>query len=207
MSAPDAVVFDIGNVLIEWQPERYFDARIGEARRKRLFAEVDLHEINDRVDRGGDFRETIYGAAEGYPEWRKEVRLWHDDWGKIAGPEIPESVALLRRLRDKGVPVFALSNFGIGPFEIARVIWPFLEEFDRAYISGHMAMAKPDVEIYAALEADCGMPPDRLFFTDDRADNIEAARARGWRTHHFGGPDGFGRALVEQGLLEKDDLP
>ena len=63
----EAVVFDIGNVLIEWQPERYFDARIGRARRERLFAEVDLHAYNDRIDRGHDFRPTIYDAAQAHP--------------------------------------------------------------------------------------------------------------------------------------------
>ena len=128
----EAVVFDIGNVLIEWQPERYFDARIGRARRERLFAEVDLHAYNDRIDRGHDFRATIYDAAEAHPAWRDEIRLWHDDWAAIAGPEIPHSLRLLRALRRHGMPCFALSNFGVGTFEVGVAKWPFLREFENS---------------------------------------------------------------------------
>ncbi|ETX13764.1 haloacid dehalogenase [Roseivivax halodurans JCM 10272] len=197
----EAVVFDIGNVLIEWQPERHFDAVIGREARERLFAEVDLHDMNDRIDRGHDFRAMVYETAGAYPDWSDEIRLWHDSWLKLAGPEIPHSVRLLRALRSGGTPVFALSNFGIGTFALAEPQWPFLGEFDRRYISGHMGLAKPDADIFAAMEADCGIAPGALLFTDDRTDNIATAAARGWQTHHFDGPEGWARRLVAEGLL------
>ncbi len=197
----DAVVFDIGNVLIEWQPERHYDATIGRDRREALFRAVDLHGINDRIDHGDDFRGTIYGAAEAQPEWAPEIRMWHDDWLHLAGPEIPRSVRLLRALRAARVPVFALSNFGVGTFAIAEERWPFLAEFDRRFISGHMRMAKPAHEIYAEAERETGLDPARLLFADDRADNIATARARGWQTHLFEGPDGWADRLVAEGLL------
>ncbi|OIQ74915.1 alpha-D-glucose-1-phosphate phosphatase YihX [mine drainage metagenome] len=202
---PEAVIFDIGNVLIEWQPERHYDRVIGEAARKRLFAEVDLHGINDQVDRGADFRATIYGAAEDYPAHAVAIRMWHDDWMHMASPAIPRSVALLRALRAKGVPVFALTNFGVGTFEIARKAYPFLEEFDRRYVSGHMQVVKPDPEIYARVEADCGIAPGRLLFADDRQDNIDAAAARGWQVHLFDGPEGWAKRLVQAGLLTAEE--
>ncbi len=84
-----AVIFDIGNVLIEWQPERYYDAKIGEARRRAMFAQLDLHGMNDVIDRGGDFRGTVYDWAEKTPDWGEEIRLWHDDWLEMAKPAIP----------------------------------------------------------------------------------------------------------------------
>ena len=199
-----AVVFDIGNVLIEWQPERFYDAKIGEARRRDMFAAIDLHGINDEVDRGGNFRELIYAAADTYPEWRDEVRMWHDNWIDMASPAIPRSVRILRELRSAGVPVFALSNFGIQTFEAAERVYPFLNEFDRRYISGHMGVIKPDVEIYAMLETDCGHAPAGLLFADDRIDNINAARARGWQTHLFEGPEGWANLLVSEGLLTEE---
>jgi 2-haloacid dehalogenase len=127
----EAVIFDIGNVLIEWQPERYYDATIGEDRRRAMFAEVDLHGMNDRVDLGEGFREVIYETAEAYPQWRAEIRDWHDNWIKLATPAIPHSVQLLRTLRAKGVPVFALTNFGIESFAYAQTQYDFLNEFDR----------------------------------------------------------------------------
>ncbi|MDP7150477.1 MAG: HAD family phosphatase, partial [Paracoccaceae bacterium] len=102
---PEAVIFDIGNVLIEWQPERYYDRTIGSARRKKMFATVDLHGMNDKVDLGGHFTDTIYATAEAYPEFRAEIRDWHDNWIQLAAPVIDHSVRLLRALRAKGVPV------------------------------------------------------------------------------------------------------
>ncbi|MFZ7093036.1 HAD family hydrolase [Primorskyibacter sp. 2E233] len=196
-----AVVFDIGNVLIEWQPERFYDATIGEARRKQMFAQVDLHGMNDLVDTGHDFRQTIYDWAEKYPEWRDEIRMWHDHWLDLATPAIPHSVRLLRALRAKGVPVFALTNFGIGTWQIATPVYEFLNEFDRPYVSGHMGVIKPNARIYEMVEQDCGLPPESLLFTDDRAENIEAARNRGWQGHLFDGPQGWAECLVSKGLL------
>ncbi|WP_136636414.1 HAD family hydrolase [Pseudooceanicola onchidii] len=199
-----AVVFDIGNVLIEWNPERFYDAEIGRERREELFAQVDLHAMNDRVDMGEDFRTTIYDAAERHPAYRDAIRLWHDRWIDMASPAIDQSVQLLRALRSNGVPVFALSNFGIGTFAQAQSVYDFLHEFDRPYISGHLGVIKPDPEIYRILEDDSGLPPESLLFADDRADNIAMAASRGWQTHLFDGPQGWADRLVAEGLLAQE---
>ena len=201
----EAVVFDIGNVLIEWQPERYYDATIGRDRREKLFADVDLHAMNDRIDRGEDFKDVIYETAEQYPEWRAEIRDWYDNWIELAQPAIPHSVALMRALRRNGVPVFSLTNFGIGSFDYAKTKYDFLTEFDQGFVSGHMGVIKPDPQIYAMVEETCGVAATGLLFTDDRADNIAAAHARGWQTHLFDGPQGWADRLVSGGLLTKED--
>ncbi|TDT73220.1 2-haloacid dehalogenase [Litoreibacter halocynthiae] len=200
-----AVIFDIGNVLIEWQPERFYDSAIGENRRKAMFAEVDLHGMNDKVDLGGPFKETIYEAAEAYPKWREEIRMWHDHWIEMASPTIDHSVKLLRALRSKSVPVFALSNFGIGSFDYAETVYSYLGEFDRRYISGHMQVIKPDPKIYQMLEDDCGLAPETLLFADDRADNIDMALSRGWKAHLFENPQGWADCLVSHGLLSAEE--
>ena len=200
-----AVIFDIGNVLIEWQPERYYDARIGEDRRRAMFAQLDLHGMNDVIDRGGDFRGTVYDWAEKTPEWGEEIRLWHDDWLEMAKPAIPRSVRVMRALQAKGTPVHALTNFGIGTWEIATPAYDFLNEFDQAFVSGHMGVIKPEPEIYEQVETQLGLPGQALLFTDDRADNIAAAAARGWHTHHFTGPDGWAQRLVAEGLLTESE--
>jgi 2-haloacid dehalogenase len=203
--SPEAVIFDIGNVLIEWNPERFYDARLGEDRRRAMFAEVDLHGMNDRIDQGGLFKETIYDTAAAYPAWEQEIRWWFDHWIEMASPPIDHSIALLRSLRAKGVPVFALTNFGIHSFAYAQTQYAVLSEFDRPYVSGHMGVIKPDPRIYELVEADCGLAPDALLFADDRADNIAAAAARGWRTHLFDGPTGWARRLVAEGLLTEQE--
>lgn len=200
----NAVIFDIGNVLLEWQPERFYDAEIGEIRRRALFDAVDLHAMNDKVDQGAPFRDTIYATADEHPEFGDDIRLWHDRWIELASPAIDHSVRLLRALRANGTPVFALSNFGIGSFAYTETIYDFLGEFDRRYISGHMGVIKPDPRIFHMVEQDCALPPQTLLFTDDRKDNIAAAQARDWQTHVFDGPQGFADRLIHIGLLTKD---
>jgi 2-haloacid dehalogenase len=197
----EAVVFDIGNVLTCWQPEAFYDRVLGADRRRALFAAVDLHGMNDEIDTGALFRETIYDWAGRYPDWSDEIRMWHDRWIELASPRIEGSIALLRALRGKRVPVFALTNFGASSYAAAVPLLDFLSEFDREYVSGRMGVIKPDPRIYAMVEADCGIAPGRLLFTDDRADNIAAAAARGWRTHQFDGWQGWAARLVAEGLL------
>ncbi len=201
----EAVIFDIGNVLIEWQPERFYDRTIGEARRREMFATVDLQGMNDRVDLGEGFRDIIYETAEAYPEFRAEIRMWHDHWLELANPVIDHSVMLLRRLRSKNVPVFALTNFGIESFAYAQEHFDFLNEFDHAYVSGHMGVIKPNPTIYQMVEDHCKIAPEALLFADDRPDNITAAEARGWNAHLFTAPHGWAEVLVDHGLLTKDE--
>ena len=202
MTRPEAVIFDIGNVLIEWQPERFYDRVMPVPERKRMFAEVDLDGMNRAIDLGAPFRDTIYATAAAHPDFAPQIRMWHDHWIELASPAIPHSVRLLGALKARGVPVFTLTNFGIDSFEVARAHYPFLDAFDRSYVSGHLGVIKPDPRIYEIAEADCGIAPDRLLFTDDRAANVAAARARGWQAHHFDGAGGWAAALVAAGLLD-----
>jgi 2-haloacid dehalogenase len=200
-----AVVYDIGNVLIEWQPERYYDRRIGPQARQRLFAEVDLHAMNEAVDGGAKFRATIYDWADRHPDWAEQIRWWYDHWIDLASPRIEQSIRLMRKLRSKGVPVFALTNFGVDSFAYALTQYDFLAEFDRSYVSGRMGVTKPDPQIYAMVEADCGVAPAGLLFVDDRAENIAAAMARGWQGHQFDGAAGWAARLVAEGLLREEE--
>ena len=200
-----AVIFDIGNVLVAWRPEAFYDRMIGPAARKRLFSQVDLDGMNLSIDAGAPFRATVQATAAAHPPWAEAILWWHDRWHQMATPAIDHSVRLLRALRARGVPVFALSNFGTDSFATAQRLYPFLTEFDRLYISGHLRLLKPEPAIYAAVEGDCGLPPEALLFTDDKAANIDAARARGWQGHLFTGPEGLADRLVAEGLLQGDD--
>ena len=205
MSRPQAVIFDIGNVLAEWNPERVYDRLIGRAQREQLFAEIDLHWMNAAIDTGAPFRATVETWAEDHPAWSAEIRLWHDRWIEMFSPVIDGSVRLLDALRARGVPVFALTNFGIDTFAFAHTHYDFLNRFDRAYVSGEMGVIKPDPRIYQMVEDDCGLPPESLLFTDDRADNITAAARRGWRTHRFESWQALARRLVAEELLTEKE--
>lgn len=206
MPAIHAVVFDLGNVLVEWHPERTFDALIGAERRAALFGAVDLYAMNERVDLGADMTQEVQALAAAHPDWHDEILLWDKHWPDMLRPDIPDTAVLLRALRKRGVAVHALTNFGDGTLDIADGIYPVLGEFDQRFVSGRLGLMKPDPAIYAHVETATGLAPDSLLFTDDRPENIDAASARGWQVHLFEGPDGFRDRLLDEGLLDASDL-
>ncbi|WP_112311164.1 HAD-IA family hydrolase [Pseudogemmobacter bohemicus] len=198
---PEAVIFDIGNVLLRWDPEGFYDREIGEDRRRALFAETGLAQMNEAVDAGAPFRASVEALAGRHPAHAGAIRLWYDRWHDIASPPIEGAIRLRDCLRAKGIPVFALTNFGDESWDHALTRYGFLAEFDRLYISGRLRLVKPDPVLYAHVEADCGIAPDRLLFADDRAENIVTAANRGWRTHQVETWQGLARRLVAEGLL------
>ena len=202
MSRIEAVVFDIGRVLIEWHPEGFFDEIMGSTEaREQMFYETAIMDMNDRIDMGEPWREAVYTLADQFPQYAEYIRLWHDRWLDIATPAIDGSVRLKAQLLAKNIPVFALTNFGVGTFEVAQRAYPFLREFDQTFVSGHLKMMKPDPAFYAVLENETGVDPEALLFTDDRPENLESARLRGWKTHLFTNPEGLAERLVAEGLL------
>jgi len=204
--SPNVVIFDIGNVLIRWQPELYYDQLISQPRRKQLFAAVDLHAMNERIDAGAPFCATVYDLAAEHPEFADLIRHWHDDWLDIASPELTETLRLAQALRRNGIKIAILSNIGQETFDLAATRNPFLAQFDAVFLSGPMGVTKPNPAIYQRVEAALKLPPETLFFTDDRAENITAAAARGWKTHLFETPKGLTQALVENGLLRQSEV-
>lgn len=198
---PKAVVFDIGNVLLQWDPDKLYAQLLPDPdERAAIFAELDLMDMNEALDLGAPFKETVYAKAEEYPEHRDLIRAWHDRWIEMAYALIDGSWDILRDLKTRGVPVFALSNFGVDSYAQCQQVYPALTEFDREFISGRMKMIKPDPAIYEALEADTGLSGADLTFFDDRADNIAAANARGWQGHIFTTPAQMKADLAEMGL-------
>lgn len=202
----DAVVFDIGNVLLEWNPEAFFDRVYGQGLRERLFAEVDLEGMNLRIDGGAPLAETAEAMAADHPDHAEQILCWRDRWLEMAGPAIEGGVATLRGLKEKGIPVYALSNFGAETFAMAPQKFPFLTEFDHATISAHVGANKPDPAIYAALEKATGADPLGLLFVDDKVENLEAAAARGWQIHHSTSPEGWAKRLIYEGILDEAAL-
>ncbi|MCY4305832.1 MAG: HAD family phosphatase [Aestuariivita sp.] len=199
------IVLDIGNVLIEWQPERFYDQAIGIDQRKKLFSQVDLHAMNDKIDSGQDFKQTVYKTARDYPKWQSEIQMWHDCWLDIAGPAIEHSVRLMKALQAKQIPIFSLTNFGIQPYQLAVQRYSFLQDFNQNYISGYLRITKPNAHIYQILEKDSGTQPNSLLYTDDRQENVDMANSRGWLTHLFDGPQGWGDRLVKERLLTPEE--
>ncbi len=201
----DAVVFDLGEVLIHWRPVDYYDRAIGKAGREALYEAVDLDGMNLRADMGEDIADLVEEYAARHPDHADNIRRWHLNWLEMAQPDIPGTALLLRRLKAKGIPLFALTNFGVRTLAIADKAYPVLTEFDRRFVSGELRLCKPDPAIYAVVETETGIAPEKLFFTDDKPENIAAAQARGWQGHLFQGPEGLSQRLVAEGLLSEEE--
>ncbi len=202
MTPPKAVVFDIGNVLVEWDPDRLYTRLMpNAAARAGLFARVDFEAMNIAGDRDGDLEAKVAALAARHPDDAAAILAWWKDWHEMFTPDIPDTAMVLRGLRDGGVPVYALSNFAADSFERAAALYPVLAEFDIPVISGREGVVKPEPRIYEILEERSGLSGPDLFFTDDRPDNIVAAQARGWRAHLFNGAAGLRIALASAGIL------
>jgi len=207
MTSPKAAVFDIGNVLLEWDPDRLYGQIFPDpADRQAFYDRTKIYDTNEAIDRGAPFKPSLYALADAHPSDADAIRAWHDRWAEMAYALIDEAWVALRALRQKGVPVFALSNFGDESFDLAEQLYPDLKEFDQQFISGRLKTIKPEPKIYEVLERDTGMSGADLIFFDDRSDNIEAAEARGWTGVIVHGPQDVRDALLAAGLLATSDF-
>lgn len=207
MKPPKAVVYDLGNVLLRWEPDRLYRELIPDpAARAAFFAETDISGMNEAVDRGHPFKEAVAAKIAEFPHHAALIQAWHDRWTDMAHEIIPLTARTIRHLRSQGTPVFALSNFGFDTFDFAATIYPELMEFDRHYISGRLKVIKPDPRIYQILEEDSGLSGEDLIFFDDLPANIEAARARGWHGSVFTEPERMIAELGDLGLLDPENL-
>ncbi|GLQ35633.1 haloacid dehalogenase [Amylibacter marinus] len=202
-----AVIFDIGNVLIEWDPHRFYDSQIGAQARARFFTDTDIMAVHQRIDAGAPFQATVADLAARHPQWAGEIGLWYSHWNDMAGPTIEGSVALNRALRARGIATFALTNFNAEALAISDQKFPYLKEFDQRFVSGDLRLIKPDPKIYAHVEMALGLPVQDLLFVDDRPENIAAAQARGWRGHVFTDAQAWAECLVAHGLLNPEECP
>ncbi len=206
----DWVVFDLGAVLIDWNP-RYVYRRFtsDETRIEYFLKNVATGEWNSRMDAGELFQAAIDERAREFPEWKEWLQAWRDHWPTMLHGPISETVQVFeevvaqrRQGRLKGV--LALSNWEANTFKIARARFPFLENFDARLISGEEKMIKPDPRFFRLLMERHGVVPERAIFIDDVDKNIEAATKLGFQTHHFVKAAGLRTRLHELGVLRGD---
>lgn len=196
------VVFDIGNVLVRWNP-RYLYRKVfdDEGRMERFLATALGMDFVSHTDIVADFAAAVEARASGFPEFAKEVLMFRERWIETLGPPIDENVALLRRLRASGKPVYALSNFARETFALAERNHDFLSEFDHRVISGHVGVVKPDPRIYEILFERVGRRPSELLFVDDSAANVRVSEALGMPAIHFRPGVDLETELVARGAL------
>jgi HAD superfamily hydrolase (TIGR01509 family) len=194
------VVFDIGNVLLRWDPRNlYRKVFDDEERMERFLATALAMDFVSHTDVAEDFAGALEARAKDFPEFAKELRMFHKRWIETLGGPIEENVALLRRLRAAGKRVYALSNFAHETFALAERNHDFLGEFDDRVISGHVGVVKPEPRIYQILFERVGRPASELLFIDDSAANVRAAEALGMPAIHFTPGVDLERELVARG--------
>ena len=196
------VVFDIGNVLLPWDPRNlYRKVFADEAAMERFLATALARDFILRTDIEPNFAAAIEARARAFPEFARELRLYDTRWLETLGPPIEENVALLRRLRAAGQPVYALSNFAHETFALVERQYDFLSEFDGRVISGHVGVVKPDPRIYKILFERAGRPPSELLFIDDSAANVRASEALGMPAIHFRPGIDLEHELIARGAM------
>ena len=200
--APKAVVFDIGRVLFDWNLRFLFEKLIDEPDRlDRFLAEVVTEEWHFQSDGGQSLAEMVPARIAQFPEHAHLIEAYRARFNETLPAAIPGTHEIVRRLAGRGVPLYALTNFGAEFWAGFRPVQPIFDLFADVVVSGEERVAKPDPRIYEIAEARFGLPPHALFFTDDNPANVAAAAARGWRAHLFTDAAGLEAELAAHGLL------
>ena len=199
-------MFDIGNVLIDWNP-RYLYRKIfaDEEEMERFLGTVTTPEWHLEQDRGRSIDEGTTLLVSRHPEYAREIEAFYGRWEEMFGGPIEGSVRLLRELRERGYPLYALTNFSTETFPLARAWYQFLDLFDEIVVSGELGMVKPDPEIYGVLVKRTGLNPATSVFIDDSASNVRAAEALGFKGMLFEDAGGLRDNLTYLGLLHNED--
>lgn len=199
-----AVVFDLGGVLVDWDPRhlyrRLFDG--DDEAMEWFLANVCNAEWNAEQDRGRPFAEGVAEATARFPEHRDLIRAYHERWEETLDGPIEATVGLLAELDARGTPLYALTNWSPETWPVALERFGFLRRFDGILVSGHVGVAKPDPAIFALLAERFGLEPGRTLLVDDSPDNVDVARALGFRALRFASPARLHAALAELGLLD-----
>lgn len=205
-----AVVFDLGNVLIDWSAHAAITAGVGHDRATVFLADrdFDFHAWNAAQDAGRTWAEGERAALATHPHYREEILAYRAHFGRsLVGP-IDGVVQLLRELHSGGVPLFALTNWSRELFPVAREQFDFLRLFEDIVVSGEEGLAKPDLAIFELLA-------DRMreswhvapaVFVDDRLENVVASQTAGMDGLLYTSPEVLRADLAARGLVGEKPL-
>jgi 2-haloacid dehalogenase len=190
------IVFDIGNVLLRWDPRfLYRKIFVDEERMEWFLAHVCSSDWNMEQDRGRSFAEAIREAALRYPGYAAEIAAYDDRWQETLPHAIDGSVAILESLAARSAALYAITNWNGEKFRETRGRFGFLGHFRDIVVSGDERMVKPDPAIYRLLLDRNGLEAGDCLFIDDSAANVAGAEAVGMKAHHFRSPELLADAL------------
>ncbi|MEO0816329.1 MAG: HAD family phosphatase [Pseudomonadota bacterium] len=202
---PSIVLFDLGNVVVDWEPQKLYRRRFGDSVKADWFcANICTMAWHTLHDAGASFDDTIPALQAECPDYADHIAAWRGEWLDMFHGYVPGTPQIIAELEASRVPLFGLSNL---PAELASETFdafPIIKVLRDVVVSGEEGMVKPDPRIYDVALARMGNPdPSSVFFIDDRDDNIDAARAKGMDGHVFDGADGLRDALIAKGLLDR----
>lgn len=197
----DTVVFDLGGVLIDWNPRylyrQLFDDNVA---MERFLAEVCSPEWNERQDAGRPWREAVAELIARHPEHAALITAYHQRWPEMLGGEMPDSVQVLKELKGRGLRLYALTNWSHETFPVARQRFAFLDCFDGIVVSGQERLIKPNPAIFHRLLTRYDITPSRAVYIDDSPRNVDVAANVGLHALRFVDADRLRRDLIVLGL-------
>lgn len=197
----DSVIFDLGNVLIPFNPRWLFRKMLpDEASIDSFFQETGFDAWNLEMDAGRRFADGIAAHSQRFPHHSTLFEAFFQRWQETVGEPIAKSVDMLQTLQQKGIRTYALTNFSAETYPLAVAQFPFLTQFDGTVVSGDEGVIKPDPAIYQLLMQRYTIAPSRAVFIDDKLENVEAARHLGLHGIHFTEPGAARIALRALGL-------
>lgn len=196
------MIWDLGNVLIDWQPHAAVAAGVGDDEARRFLAaqDFDFMAFNHVLDGGGTWAEGEAELRRTHPHWVEHATAYRDHFEHSLVGEVPGTVAVVRELSAAGVPMFGLTNWPDEFWPHALRTFEFLGLLDDIVVSGTEGFAKPDPAIFEIAVARTGLPAEDLVFVDDRADNVAAAIEFGLDGILFTGSEDLRRELRDRGL-------
>ena len=197
-----AVVFDLGGVLIDWNPRHLYRGLFGgdDEAMEAFLGEICTPEWNSLQDAGRPWDEAVAELAARHPDARDLIVAFHERWEEMLGGPIEGTVEILRELAAGGIPLYALSNWSAETFPIARARFPFLAWFRDIVISGDLGTVKPDPAMFLALVGRDGIDPATTVYVDDSGPNVAAAAGLGFTAIRFVGAATLRRDLAARRL-------
>ena len=202
-TSPKAVIFDVGNVLYGWDPDSFLVRQIADDEaRMRFVDDVGLWDWHETLDGGRDYGEAAAELSEKFPEYAHLIAAWGERFGETITDPLPGVHDLVEALDQRGVPLFAITNFSAdfwAPFHARER--DFFRRFRDIVVSGEVKLLKPDPAIYYLALDRFGLRPQDAIFIDDRLINVEAAQAVGMKAHLFTTAEDLRARLEADGLL------
>lgn len=198
-----AIIFDLGGVLIDWNP-RYVYRQIFDSEEKIdwFFENICTHDWNEKQDAGRSLKDATEELVVKYPEYEHAVRAYYGRWEEMLGGPIEATVDILRKLKDEGkYKIYALTNWSAETFPVALDRYDFLKWFDGIVMSGEEKTRKPFADIYHTLLDRFKVNPPEALFIDDSLRNIKGAEEVGIKGIHFQSSQQLATDLKELDIL------